>query len=221
MRSTIIKNDPLRLAFVLLISFLPFSVSGQWKPAYGHQARSQQPTNGNDPLVTFGLYHTGDFYKNSAGFGLGMMCNIGRTTHLINGCFGVEYVEYFCGDPRPDDEKSKLPFIGGAGQVVVPAFLKIQLFPTSKWTKFYIGCGCEAGFKVYDSDALKDYYANGEVQEKNSFAVVPIIGWKGRNLDFGVYYKHYTKQPFFHSLDGRKDLGEDKARIGYHVTYYF
>ena len=77
------------------------------------------------------------------------------------------------------------------------------------------------GFKVYDSDALKDYYANGEVQQKNSFAVVPIIGWKGRNLDFGVYYKHYTKKTFFHSLDGHKDLGEDKARVGYHVTYYF
>ena len=214
-------NNPLRIALALLIICLPFSASGQWKMTNGDQVRDQQSTNSNNPLVSFGLYHTGDFYKSAAGFGLGLMCNIGRTTHFVNGSFGVEYVEYFCGDPRPDDQKSKLPFIGGAGQVVVPVFLKFQLFPTSKWTKFYIGCGCEAGFKVYDSDALKDYYPNGEVLEKNSFAIVPVIGWRHRNLDFGLYYKHYTKKPFFHSLDGKKDLGEDKARIGYHATFYF
>lgn len=175
----------------------------------------------NDPLVTAGIIHTGDFYKHAAGAGLGVMVNFGRTSHFLNACVGAEYVEYLCGDPRPDDQKGKLPLLGGGGQVVFPALIKLQLFRTSKWTKFYIGCGCEAGVRIYESNVLKAYYEHGEVFRKSSFAIVPLIGWRMRNVDFGAYYKHYISKPFNHSIDGQKDLGDDKARIGYHLTYYF
>ena len=175
----------------------------------------------SEPFATAGIYHTGDFYKRAAGTGLGLMVNFGRTSHILNVSIGAEYVEYICEDPRPEDLRGKLPIIGGGGQVIFPAFLKMQLFPTSRWTRFYIGCGCEAGLKVYESNLLRNYYKYGEALLKNSFAIVPVIGWRMRNVDFGFYYKHYTSKPFSHSLDGRKDLGGEKARIGYHLTCYF
>ena len=175
----------------------------------------------NDPIANLGILHTGDFYKSAAGVGLGVMLNIGRTTQILNAGIGVEYIEYISGDPRPDDQKSKLSIIGAGGQVVIPAYVKLQLFKTSKWTKFYVGCGCELGFKAYENKVLKDYYEFKEPFRKNSFAVVPLIGWRMRNVDFGIYYKYYTSVPFNHSLDGRKDLGKDKARIGYHLICYF
>ena len=175
----------------------------------------------NNPIASIGVLHTGDFYKSAAGVGLGLMLNFGRTSNILNGGIGVEYIQYLSGDPRPEDQLSKLTILGAGGQVVVPAYLKMQLFRTSKWTKFYIGCGCEAGFKVYESNVLKDYYHFGEPFRKASFAIVPQIGWRMRYVDFGFYYKHYTSMPFNHSIDGNKDLGKDKARIGYHLICYF
>ena len=209
-----------RSFLVMLVACLPLAAMAQWRGESGGK-KDKNTSHNDDPVVTAGIYHTGDFYKSAAGFGLGLMLNAGRTSNIRNGCVGVEYIEYLSGDPRPEDERSKLPVIGAGGQIVVPAILKLQLFRTSKWTKFWIGCGVEAGFKVYESKTLKDYYPNGEAFNKNSFAIMPLIGWRMRNVDFGIYYKHYTKAPFNHSIDGHKDLGKDKARIGYHLTCYF
>jgi len=192
--------------------FFPLTMSSQ-----GHG----QHKNNDDPVVTIGIHHTGDFYKSAAGLGLGMMLNVGRTTHFLNASIGVEFVEYICGDPRPDDQAGKLNILGAGGQVVIPAFLKAQLFRTSKWTKFHVGCGCEMGFRAYENKVLKEYYEEGKPFHCHSFAIIPMVGWRMRNVDFGVYYKHYTSMPFNHSLDGRKDMGKDKARIGYFLTYYF
>lgn len=206
------RNALLCTALTILAIALPIPSMAQWNYV--------RPRNG-EPFATAGIYHTGDFYKRAAGAGLGLMVNFGRTSNIFNVSIGAEYVEYICEDPRPEDLRGKLPFIGGGGQVVFPAFLKMQLFPTSSWTKFYIGCGCEAGLKVYESNVLRNYYEYREAFRKNSFAIVPIIGWRMRNVDFGFYYKHYTSKPFNHTLDGRKNLGEEKARIGYHLTCYF
>ena len=78
-----------------------------------------------------------------------------------------------------------------------------------------------AGGQVVVPAFLKDYYHFGEPFRKASFAVVPLIGWRMRYVDFVIYYKHYTSMPFNHSIDGNKDLGKDKARIGYHLICIF
>lgn len=226
MKTTSIFKTMLLVAFA---TCLPLAAMAQWGVARNsqqqgqpqQQQKKQKQVGPNDPLVTVGILHTGDFYKTAAGVGLGLMCNVGRTTNFINGSVGVEFVEHIGGDPRPADQRGKLPVIGMGGQVVVPAVAKLQLFRTSKWTKFWIGCGIEMGFKAYESKTLKDYYPEGGAMNKSSFAVVPTIGWRMRNVDIGFYYKHYTKKPFNHSLDGHKDLGKDVARIGYHFAYYF
>jgi hypothetical protein len=111
--------------------------------------------------------------------------------------------------------------VDGGAQIVIPAYLKLQLFNTSKWTKFYVGCGGEYGFRAREGGVLKHYYPEDHVLCEKSLAIVPIVGWKSRNLDFGLYYKHYLDEPFNHSLDGKKDFGEDKARIGYYCAFYF
>ncbi len=205
---------------VLFTAIVPLSMMAQWGTVRGEKPAEKMTSSGS-PFVQVGFYHTGDFYKTAAGLGAGLMLNLGRTNDMLNASVGVEFIEYISGDPRPDDEKSKLSVVGSAGQVVVPAFLKLQLFRTSKWTKFYVGCGCEMGFKVHDNNKIKSYYVDNEILHNSTFAIVPIIGWRSGSVDFGLYYKHYTKTPFNHSIDGSKDLSKDKARIGYHLTCYF
>ena len=174
----------------------------------------------NEPIFTFGLYHTGDFYK-CLGVGLGMMFNIGRTNDIFNVSLGAEYIEYIAGDPRPDDLKGKTGLVDAGGQVVFPVIAKLQLFRTSKWTKFYIGCGGEYGLWVYDGNVMKDYYEDKKVIRDNSFAIMPMVGWRARNVDFGFYCKYYFDKAFNNPLPGVKDLGKDDIRIGYHLTYWF
>ena len=210
-----------RLFVVLMTAVVPLAMMAQWSSLGTRNEPPQKKTSSGEPIVSVGFYHTGDFYKTAAGVGAGLMLTVGRTGDLLNGSIGAEFIEYISGDPRPEDEKSKLSVVGSAGQVVVPAFLKLQLFRTSKWTKFYVGCGCEMGFKVNDNKKIKGYYQDDEILHKNTFAIVPIIGWRSGSVDFGLYYKHYTKTPFNPSLDGSKDLSKDKARIGYHLTCYF
>lgn len=174
----------------------------------------------NEPFFTAGIYNTGDYY-NCLGLGLGLMLNIGRSNDVINVSFGGEYIQYIAGDPRPDDLKGKTGLVGAGGQVVFPVIAKLQLFRTSKWTKFYIGCGAEYGLKVYDGNEMKDYYQDGEVIRDKSIAIMPLIGWRARNVDFGVYCKYYFDKAFNDPLPGVKDLAKDNIRIGYHLAYWF
>lgn len=174
----------------------------------------------NEPIFTFGLYHTGDYYK-CLGAGLGMMFNIGRTNDIFNVSLGAEYIEYIASDPRPDDLKGKTGLVDAGGQVAFPVIAKLQLFRTSKWTKFYIGCGGEYGLWVYDGSVMKDYYEDKKVIRDNSFAIMPMVGWRARNVDFGFYCKYYFDKAFNTPLPGVKDLGKDDIRIGYHLTYWF
>lgn len=208
----------MKKTFILLLTLLPLACMAQWKTS-----NNQKPINDDSKkgFFTMGIYQTTDFYKKAAGIGLGAMANIGRFTDLLNVSFGVEYIEYLAGDPRPDDEKNGLSIVDAGAQLVVPAYLKLNLFRTSKWTKFYIGCGAEVGMRLREGGVLKHYYEEEHVLSDHSFAIIPMLGWKSRNLDFGVYYKHYFDKPFNNSINGEKNLGEDKARIGYHFTYYF
>ena len=174
----------------------------------------------SEPFFTAGIYQTGDYYK-CLGIGLGLLLNLGRSNDILNVSFGAEYIEYIAGDPRPDDLKGKTGLVDAGGQVVFPVIAKLQLFRTSKWTKFYIGCGGEYGLWVYDGNVMKDYYQDGNVILDKSLAIMPMIGWRARNVDFGVYCKYYFDKAFNHSLPGVKDLGKDDIRIGYHLSYWF
>ena len=176
--------------------------------------------NKSEPFFTAGIYQTGDYYK-CLGVGLGLLFNLGRTNDMFNLSFGAEYIEYIAGDPRPDDQKGKTGLVDAGGQVVFPVIAKLQLFRTSKWTKFYIGCGAEYGLWVYDGSVMKDYYQDGNVILDKSLAIMPMVGWRARNVDFGLYCKYYFDKAFNHSLPGVKDLGKDDIRIGYHLTYWF
>ena len=208
---------------LIVMMALPLTMAAQWKSNDGQQKPLWGGTPGKEikTRLTVGLYHSGDFYKNAAGVGLGLFFNIGRFSDLLNLSFGAEYIEYLGGDPRPEDTKNALGIVDGGAQIVIPAYLKLQLFNTSKWTKFYVGCGGEYGFRAREGGVLKHYYPEDHVLCEKSLAIVPIVGWKSRNLDFGLYYKHYLDEPFNHSLDGKKDFGEDKARIGYYCAFYF
>ena len=174
----------------------------------------------NEPFFTAGFYNTGDYY-NCLGLGMGLMFNVGRTNDMINVSFGAEYIEYIAGDPRPDELKGKTGLVDAGGQIAFPAMVKLQLFRTSKWTKFYIGCGAEYGLKVYDGKVMKDYYEDREVIRDKSVAIMPLIGWRARNVDFGVYCKYYFDKAFNNALPGAKDLGKGDIRIGYHLAYWF
>ena len=208
----------MKKTFILLLTLLPLACMAQWKTS-----NDQKPINDDSKkgFFTFGIHQTTDFYKGATGIGLGMMANIGRFTDLLNVSFGVEYIEYLAGDPRPEDEKNALSIVDAGAQLIVPAYLKLNLFRTSKWTKFYIGCGAEVGMRLREGGVLKHYYEEGHVLSDHSVAITPMIGWKSRNLDFGLYYKNYLDKPFNNSIKGDKNLGDDKARIGYHFTYYF
>ncbi|MBP5507143.1 MAG: hypothetical protein J6Y23_04770 [Prevotella sp.] len=174
----------------------------------------------NEPFFTAGFYNTGDYY-NCLGIGMGLMFNIGRTSDMFNVSFGAEYIEYIAGDPRPDELKGKTGLVDAGGQIAFPVMVKLQLFRTSKWTKFYIGCGAEYGLKVYDGNVMKDYYEYNEVIRDKSVAIMPLIGWRARNVDFGVYCKYYFDKAFYNALPGTKDLGKNDIRIGYHLAYWF
>ena len=208
---------------MLIILALPMAAMAQWSSegvAYTRKFQNKKAKNPN-PMVTVGFYHTGDFYKNAAGLGGGFILNIGRYQDLLNYSVGVEFIEYLGADPRPEDTRNGLGLASGGGQVVVPAILKLQLFPTSKETKFYVGCGGELGFKVHDGGVLKHYYPNEKMMRSHTLAVMPVVGWKSRAIDFGVFYKHYLDKPFYNSIDGKKNFGEDKARFGYFLTCFF
>ncbi len=212
----------MRNTWILLLLLSSIMVNAQRPPA-GKELSSATGLGmkADDPRITFGLYHTGDFYKQAAGLGLGLMCNVGAKSDFLNVSFGVEYIEYLGADPRPEETKNGLGIVDAGAQVVIPAFVKLQLFSTSKWTKFYVGCGGELGFKARDGGVLKHYYEENSVFRKSSLAIVPVIGWRSRAVDFGVYYKHYLDKPFNNSLDGKKNFGDDKARIGYFLTCFF
>ena len=125
---------------IVLFALLPLTVAAQWKNSGKQQQNTMQgwkPGKEIKTRFTVGLHHTGDFYKNSAGFGLGLLFNIGRFSDLLNVSFGAEYIEYLGGDPRPDDTKNSLGIVDGGAQIVIPAYLKLQLLSTSKWTKFF------------------------------------------------------------------------------------
>ncbi|MBR6981030.1 MAG: hypothetical protein IKH88_14510 [Prevotella sp.] len=210
--------------FIFIMIVVPLQVAAQWQSTSSN-LRSSQPqkksTTYKEPFVTLGLHHTGDFYKKSAGAGLGLIMNIGRYQDIMSLTAGVEFIEYLTGDPRPDGEDNGLGIVSAGGQVVIPVTARLHLFPTSKQTKFYIACGAEFGFKAHEGGVLKHIYPDDTALHSRSFAVVPMIGWKCRVADFGVYYKHYVNKPFYDSIDGTRNLGDEKARIGYFLTCYF
>lgn len=203
-----------------MLAMLPLACMAQWKRISAEPQKPKIETS-REGFFTMGIHQTMDFYKRAAGVGLGTMANIGSLSDLLNGSVGVEYIEYLAGDPRHEEAKNGLGIVDAGAQLVVPAYLKLNLFRTSKWTKFYIGCGAEVGFRLREGGVLKHYYEEEHVLREHSFAVTPMFGWKSRNLDFGLYYKHYLDKPFNNTIDGKKGLEEDKARIGYHFTYYF
>ena len=208
-----------------LLLVLPLCTMAQWRSTSGYsQPRQQQERKKsayNEPMVTLGLHHTVDFYKRAAGVGLGLMVDIGRYKNLVTFTTGVEFIEYLGGDPRPESEANGLGVVSAGGQVVIPATLRLQLFATSKETKFYIACGGELGFKAHEGGVLKHLYPDDKALHSTTTAFIPMVGWKSRLIDFGVYYKHYLTKPFYNTIGGKHNLGDEKARIGYFLTCYF
>ena len=238
------KSTIMRKFLFIALMMLPMSMMAQWQvvdadkvKAEKEKAKKEQPVNQpswraqtskkkateqkEEPTFTFGVYHTADFYK-CAGAGLGLLCNYGRTSDLLNVSFGVEYIEYITGDPRKGNEKNGLGLVDVGGQIALPVILKLQLFKTSKWTKFYIGCGGELGFKARQGGVLKHYYKDDSAFRNSSFAVQPMLGWRARNVDFGFYCKFYASKLFNDVIDEDvSNLGEEKMRFGYHLTFWF
>ena len=216
---------PMKKLFVFILLIVPLHMAAQWQNNDSYQATSSQQqkktTTYKEPLVTVGLHHTGDFYKKAAGVGLGLIMNIGRYKDVMSFTAGVEFIEYLAGDPRPEGEDNGIGVVSAGGQVVIPVTARLHLFPTSKQTKFYIACGAEYGIRAHEGGVFKHLYPDDKALRSSSFAIVPMIGWKSRVADFGVYYKHYTSKPFYDSIDGKRNLGAEEARIGYFLTCYF
>ncbi|MBQ6228010.1 MAG: hypothetical protein IJK08_05535 [Prevotella sp.] len=210
---------------LVALALLPLFALAQWQPVRGQTTSSASTNQSYDNWwsrrFTVGLTFTGDFYKYAGGVGAGLLFNFGRDTDLLNVSFGAEYIEYLASDPRPEELKSKLNIIDAGGQLVVPVMAKLLFLRTSEWSKVYIGCGAEWGFRMRDGSSLADYYPEGHVLRKTSMAVVPMLGSRSYNLDFGIYYKHYFDKPFNNSLDGKKNLGETDKRIGCYLTWFF
>lgn len=210
---------------LVALALLPLFALAQWQPVRGQTTSSASTNQSYDNWwsrrFTVGLTFTGDFYKYAGGVGGGLLFNFGRDTDLLNVSVGAEYIEYLASDPRPEEIKSKLNIVDAGGQLVVPVMAKLLLLRTSKWSKVYIGCGAEWGFRMRDGSSLADYYPEGHVLRKTSMAVVPMLGSRSYNLDFGIYYKHYIDKPFNNSLDGKKNLGETDKRIGCYLIWFF
>ena len=210
---------------LVALALLPLFALAQWQPVRGQTTSSASTNQSYDNWwsrrFTVGLTFTGDFYKYAGGVGAGLLFNFGRDTDLLNVSFGAEYIEYLASDPRPEELKSKLNIIDAGGQLVVPVMAKLLFLRTSEWSKVYIGCGAEWGFRMRDGSSLADYYPEGHVLRKTSMAVVPMLGCRSYNLDFGIYYKHYIDKPFNNSLDGKKNLGETDKRIGCYLIWFF
>ena len=212
---------------LLSLALLPLFAHAQWRPVRGQatsaasSAQNQDNDNWWSRRFTVGLTFSADFYKYSGGVGAGLLFNFGRHTDLLNVSIGAEYIEYLASDPRPEELKSKLSILDAGGQLVVPVTAKLIFLRTSEWSKVYIGCGAEWGFRMRDGSILADYYPEGHVLRKSSMAVVPMLGCRSYNLDFGIYYKHYFDKPFNPSLDGKSDLGQTDKRIGCYLSWFF
>ena len=145
---------------LLSLALLPLFAHAQWQPVRGQAtstvSSSQNYDNWWSRRFTVGLTFTGDFYKYSGGVGGGLLFNFGRDTDLLNVSVGAEYIEYLASDPRPEEIKSKLNIVDAGGQLVVPVMAKLLLLRTSKWSKVYIGCGAEWGFRMRDSSLIDD-----------------------------------------------------------------
>ena len=211
---------------ILLFAFLclaHLSALAQFGQVRGTDTRHGRAGNGNDwdKRVTLGVHFTGDAYKYAAGFGAGLLLNIGKSTDLINVVVGAEYIENLAADPRPGEEKGKLGIVDGGGQLVIPAAVKLLILRTSEWNKVYLGCGGEIGFRMHESNILKDFYPDQHPMRKKSLAVVPMLGCRSGHVDFGIYYKFYIDKPYNHSLNGKQDLGTSDKRIGCHLSWFF
>ena len=203
---------------MVLLVLLPAVAMAQW----GSVSRTNSSSDNNGKgRFTVGIHFTGDAYKNSFGFGGGLLLNFGNCSDLVNVVVGAEYIEYLVTDPRPDETKGGFGVIDGGGQLVVPAAVKLLFLRTSKWSKVYVGLGGEMGFRVHENKVLGDYYPEKHPMCEKSVAIVPMFGCRSQNLDFGIYYKHYVDKPFNNSIDGKKDLGKDDKRIGCYLTWFF
>ena len=150
---------------LVALALLPLFALAQWQPVRGQTTSSASTNQSYDNWwsrrFTVGLTFTGDFYKYAGGVGAGLLFNFGRDTDLLNVSFGAEYIEYLASDPRPEELKSKLNIIDAGGQLVVPVMAKLLFLRTSEWSKVYIGCGAEWGFRMRDGSSLADYYPEG------------------------------------------------------------
>ncbi len=212
-----------RTILLALLACTPVFALAQWGEVRGKapSAQSSSADNWWKDRFSLGITFSADFYKYSGGFGGGLLFNIGRFTDLLNVSVGAEYIEYIVSDPRPEDTRSTLNLVDGGGQLVVPVTAKLLLLRTSEWSKVYVGCGAEWGFRMHEGGVTESYYPDKHALRKTSMAVVPMLGCRSQHLDFGIYYKHYVDKPFFPSLDGSKDLGETDKRFGCYLTWLF
>ena len=208
---------------ITLLTILPLLAMAQFGQVRGTNASN---SNGNyvgdkDNRLTLGVHFTGDAYSYVAGFGAGLLLNIGKSTDLINVTVGAQYIENLAADPRPAEERSNVGLVDGGGQLVIPAAVKLLLIRTSQWNKVYIGCGGEVGFRMHESNILKDFYPEQHPMCKKSVAIVPMLGCRSGHVDFGIYCKLYIDKHYNNSLNGKNDLGKSDKRIGCHLSWFF
>ena len=165
-----------------------------------------------------------DYLDNFGSLGTGVKFRFGRYSDFVNLVFGAEYsyTTYMETDDWDDEEFSE-NFTTVSHAVDIPVGLRFNLFKVSANTKFYIGCDAVFGIKLADGEEFKylEYYGD-PVVNKSTFAIQPQLGFQSNNLDFGLYYKSYSKpKGIFH-----KDLVDDmdknaNNRVGMFLTWYF
>lgn len=154
-------------------------------------------------------------FENTASIGTGLRFRIGKYSDVLNLITGVDYSYNAFHTDFEESYIGDIKFEGLSHQITIPFGLNINLFKTSKHSKFYIGCLAEYGIRVSECETARG------LSSKNSFAVIPRIGFASKHWDWGLYYKKYLEEQNILNDTFVKYSECDTERIGLSLTAYF
>ena len=159
-----------------------------------------------------------DFGSRIFGIHVGGTARYGHYSNLFNLTAGINFNlnQAYHGQDEGIEYHARASTIGG--QLTIPVIAKFNVLKCTERTRFYVGAGAEAGFKIYAKDLYFDWdYKYYSVMNEFSIAGLLQAGVAGARFDAGIYYKHYFNDLVHDKFPGYQQRG----RIGFNLAYYF